>query len=113
MLRPCVVAGPRATALADTMPWRRAADRLPAVVRTALGRVPGIRMVVPDPGGRLQLVHHDDVAAAIAAATLGRGRPGAYNLAADGTVGFAAKRDLGRLPRHTGEQTLTAMAGAR
>ncbi|MGH3365229.1 MAG: hypothetical protein ACRDOW_10905, partial [Nocardioidaceae bacterium] len=35
-----------------------------------------------------QLVHHDDVASAIAAATVGRGEPGAYNLAADGTVTF-------------------------
>lgn len=88
VLRPCIVAGPQATALADAMPWRQVADKLPTVVRTALARVPGLRMVVPDPGGDLQLVHHDDVAAAIAAAALGRGEPGAYNLAADGTVTF-------------------------
>ncbi len=88
VLRPCIVAGPQATALADAMPWRRVADRLPAVVRTALARVPGMRMVVPDPGSPLQLVHHDDVAAAIAAAAVGRGEPGAYNLAGDDTVTF-------------------------
>ena len=58
------------------------------MVRTALARVPGLRMVVPDPGSELQLVHHDDVATAITAAALGRGEPGAYNLAADGTVTF-------------------------
>jgi hypothetical protein len=32
----------------------------------------------------MQLVHHDDVAAAMAAG--GAGEPGAYNLAADGEV---------------------------
>ncbi len=88
VLRPCIVAGPQATALADTMPWRQVAEKLPAVVRTALARVPGLRMVVPDPGSPLQLVHHDDVATAIAATTVGRGEPGAYNLAGDGTVTF-------------------------
>jgi nucleoside-diphosphate-sugar epimerase len=88
VLRPCIVAGPRATALADAMPWRQVAERFPAVVRTALARVPGLRTVVPDPGSELQLVHHDDVATAIAAAALGRGEPGAYNLAAEGTVTF-------------------------
>jgi nucleoside-diphosphate-sugar epimerase len=88
VLRPCIVAGPQATALADSMPWRQLAERLPSVVRTALAKVPGIRMVVPDPGSPLQLVHHDDVASAIAAAAAGRGEPGAYNLAGDGTVTF-------------------------
>jgi UDP-glucose 4-epimerase len=88
VLRPCIVAGPQATGLADSMPWRRLAEKLPGVVRTTLGRMPAIRMVVPDPGSPLQLVHHDDVATAIAAATLGRGEPGAYNLAGDGTVTF-------------------------
>lgn len=88
ILRPCVVAGPQATALADSMPWRQIAEKLPSVVRTALAKVPGLRMVVPDPGSPLQLVHQDDVAAAIAAAAIGRGEPGAYNLAGDGTVTF-------------------------
>jgi UDP-glucose 4-epimerase len=88
VLRPCIVAGPQATGLADSMPWRRLAEKLPGVVRTTLDRVPAIRMVVPDPGSALQLVHHDDVATAIAAATLGRGESGAYNLAGDGTVTF-------------------------
>jgi UDP-glucose 4-epimerase len=88
VLRPCVVAGPRATGLADSMPWRKVADKLPGVVRSTLSKGPGMRMVVPDPGNSLQLVHHDDVAAAIAAATMGRGEPGAYNIAGDGTVTF-------------------------
>lgn len=88
VLRPCIVAGPRATALTDSMPWRQIAERIPGVVRTAMAKAPGMRMVVPDPGSPLQLVHHDDVASAIAAAAVGRGEPGAYNLAGDGTVTF-------------------------
>lgn len=86
VLRPCIVAGPRATALADSMPWRQLGDLLPDPVRGALSAVPGLRPVIPDPGTPLQLVHHDDVAAAIAASATGAGRPGAYNLAADGTI---------------------------
>jgi UDP-glucose 4-epimerase len=88
VLRPCIVAGPQATALADAMPWRQVAARLPAPARRALAKVPGLRMVVPDPGSPLQLVYQDDMASAIAAATLGRGEPGAYNIAAEGTVTF-------------------------
>ena len=33
-----------------------------------------------------QLVHHDDVATALVAATLGQGPPGIYNLAGEGTI---------------------------
>lgn len=33
VLRPCIVAGPKATALADSMPWRQLRDRLPAMLR--------------------------------------------------------------------------------
>ena len=86
VLRPCVVAGPGATALADAMPWARAGARLPHVVRRGLAAVPAVRLVLPDPGVELQLVHHDDVASAIAAAATGRGTPGAYNIAGDGQV---------------------------
>jgi nucleoside-diphosphate-sugar epimerase len=35
------------------------------------------------------LVHHDDVATAMAAAVEGRGEPGAYNLAGSGEIGIA------------------------
>jgi nucleoside-diphosphate-sugar epimerase len=44
---------------------------------------------MPDPGIPLQLVHHDDVATAIALAATGAGEPGAYNLAGDGEVSFS------------------------
>jgi UDP-glucose 4-epimerase len=89
VLRPCIVAGPKATMLADSMPWRRVADRLPAVLRGAAGFMQGVLPLMPDPGVLLQLVHHDDVAAAIALAATTAASPGAYNLAADGEVSLA------------------------
>jgi UDP-glucose 4-epimerase len=42
--------------------------------------------VLPDPGVPFQLVHHDDVATAMRAAVLGRGKPGVYNLAGSGEL---------------------------
>jgi nucleoside-diphosphate-sugar epimerase len=89
VLRPCIVAGERATALADSMPWRQLGEALPGSVRKAIAAVPGLRPVVPDPGLPIQLVHHDDVASAIAAATTGDAPTGAYNLAADGRITFS------------------------
>lgn len=83
ILRPCIVAGPKAPALADAMPW----TRLPGPVRDATRAIPLLRIPFPDPGTPLQLVHHDDVAAAIAvAATTTSAPPGAYNIAGDGVV---------------------------
>lgn len=78
VLRPCIVAGPKAPALADALPWSHGPGPLRTAVRTV--------MVVPDPGVPLQLVHHDDVAAAIALAVTTSAPPGAYNIAADGVV---------------------------
>jgi UDP-glucose 4-epimerase len=89
VLRPCIVAGPKATMLADSMPWRQVADRLPAVLRGAAGFMQGVLPLMPDPGVQLQLVHHDDVATAIALAATTAAPPGAYNLAADGEVSLA------------------------
>ena len=89
VLRPCIVAGPKATALGDSMPWRRVADVLPAALRGAVEKVQGLLPLMPDPGMPLQLVHHDDVASAIALAATGAGEPGAYNLAADGEISLA------------------------
>jgi UDP-glucose 4-epimerase len=82
ILRPCIVAGPQARALADAMPW----NRLPAPLRMVTKAVPVLRPVVPDPGFPLQLVHHDDVAEAIALAATVPAPPGAYNIAGDGLV---------------------------
>ena len=86
VLRPCIVAGPKATALHDAMPWNQITEQLPATVRRMVAAVPGLKPVMPDPGNMLQLVHHDDVASAIALAAVGAGEPGAYNLAGDGEV---------------------------
>ena len=82
VLRPCIVAGPHASALADAMPW----NRLPAPLRAVSKALPLWKPVVPDPGFPLQLVHHDDVAAAIALAATAPAPPGAYNIAGDGLV---------------------------
>lgn len=89
VLRPCIVAGPRATALADSMPWRQLNERLPNVLRGTAGVIEGMLPLMPDPGVAVQLVHHDDVATAIALAATGTGEPGAYNLAADGEVSLS------------------------
>jgi UDP-glucose 4-epimerase len=96
VFRPCVVAGADAPEvirqLVDTI---RLGGRLDPVARL-LGRLPGVRPVLPDPGIEFQLVHHDDVADAIAAATTGRGRPAAYNLAGPGELTAAdLARELG------------------
>ena len=86
VFRPCVVAGPEAPALLDLLPYLRLEHRLPAVALRALGVVPGLKPVLPDHGVPFQLVHHDDVAAALVAGVLGRGRPAVYNLAGAGEV---------------------------
>lgn len=89
VFRPCVVAGPRATMLiAKTVEGARLGDPLPAA-RRALGRLPLLKPVLPDPGVPIQLVHHDDVARALAAAIAGKGEPGAYNLAGEGEISVA------------------------
>jgi UDP-glucose 4-epimerase len=86
VFRPCVVAGPQAPALIDQMPYLRLQERVPDPVLRGLAKVPGAKPVLPDHGVPFQLVHHDDVADALIAAVLGRGHPGIYNLAGDGTV---------------------------
>ena len=92
VFRPCIVAGPDALALLENIPYVKLSDRMPAAVLRVLEHVPALRPVIPDPGVSFQLVHHDDVAAALRAAVLGRGEPGVYNLAADDplTVGDLA-----------------------
>jgi UDP-glucose 4-epimerase len=86
VFRPCIVAGPDAPLLVNQIPYVRWADRMPGAVRSLFDVVPLLRPVLPDPGVPFQLVHHDDVATALRAGVLGRGRPGAYNLAGDGEI---------------------------
>jgi UDP-glucose 4-epimerase len=109
ILRPCVVAGPSAPALADAMPW----NQLPSPVRAVSKALPVLKPVVPDPGYPLQLVHHDDVAAAIALATSAPAPPGAYNIAGDGliTVSDVAKA-LGGRPVRVPAAAATAASAA-
>jgi UDP-glucose 4-epimerase len=93
VFRPCIVAGPDALALVQSIPYLQLSDRLPSAVLRALELMPALKPVIPDSGIPFQLVHHDDVATALRAAVLGRGEPGIYNLAADGTLTMA---DLAR-----------------
>ncbi len=109
VLRPCIVAGPNAPALADAMPW----NQLPGPVRAIVNAVPVVKPVIPDPGVPLQLVHHDDVATAIALAATTPAPPGAYNIAGDGvvTVSDVAKA-LGGRPVRVPAVTASAASAA-
>jgi nucleoside-diphosphate-sugar epimerase len=86
VFRPCIVAGPEATLLLDLIPLLAMGQRIPGPLRWALGKVPELRPVLPDPGVPFQLVHHDDVATALCAAVVGHGEPGVYNLAGPGEL---------------------------
>lgn len=93
VFRPCIVAGPRATMLIEqTVEAVRVGDPVPAL-RKGIGKLPLVKPILPDPGMPIQLVHHDDVARAMAAAIAGDGPPGAYNLAGEGEVRV---RDIAR-----------------
>jgi UDP-glucose 4-epimerase len=89
VFRPCIVAGPDAPMLLESIPYRRWGEKLPDSVRQALDAFPGVKPVLPDPGVSFQLVHHDDVAAALVAAVVGAGEPGVYNLAGAGELTVA------------------------
>jgi UDP-glucose 4-epimerase len=86
VFRPCIVAGPEAPLLINSIPYVQLSERLPGAVRALFDQVPILKPVLPDPGVPFQLVHHDDVALALRAAVLGRGAPGVYNLAGAGEV---------------------------
>ena len=86
VFRPCIVAGPTALTMLEKIPYIKLGDKLPDSVQRVVQSLPMLRPVVPDPGVSFQLVHEDDVADALVLATLGRGDPGIYNLAADGEI---------------------------
>jgi nucleoside-diphosphate-sugar epimerase len=86
VLRPCIVAGPKAPALREKMPWQAATRMLPAALQPVAAGIAGALPLLPDPGVPVQLVHHDDVADAVALCVTGSGEPGAYNIAGDGEV---------------------------
>jgi UDP-glucose 4-epimerase len=95
-LRPCIVAGPNAPMLADAMPW----SQLPSPIRRLMRSLPLPQPLSTDPGTPLQLVHHDDVANAVAlAATTTSAPAGAYNIAGDGVLSMSDLADaLGARP---------------
>jgi nucleoside-diphosphate-sugar epimerase len=86
VFRPCIVAGPKAQTMIEEIPYVRMSQAMPEPVRRLLGVMPVLRPVIPDPGIPLQLVHEDDVAQAFVAGVHGRGDPGPYNLAGNGTI---------------------------
>jgi UDP-glucose 4-epimerase len=105
VLRPCIVAGPKAPALADAMPF----NRLPGPVRRITQVLPLLKPLFPDPGTPLQLVHHDDVGAAIALAATSSAPPGAYNIAADGVISISEVAEaLGARPVRVPSVAVTA-----
>jgi UDP-glucose 4-epimerase len=108
VLRPCIVAGPKALALAEAMPW----TQLPGPVKRAAQALPLLKPPFPDPGTPLQLVHHDDVAAAIALAATTSAPPGAYNIAADGVLSMSdVGRALGARPVRIPRVAVSAASG--
>jgi UDP-glucose 4-epimerase len=93
VFRPCIVAGADALTLVESIPYVQLSEKMPAAALRALEFMPALKPVIPDPGVPFQLVHHDDVATALRAAVLGRGEPGVYNLAGDGTLTLADLAD--------------------
>ena len=85
-LRPCIVAGPNAQTVLDEIPYVRLGEKMPPPVVSLLRGLPALKPVIPDPGTRFQLVHEDDVASAFVAGVRGKGGPGPYNLAGEGTI---------------------------
>jgi UDP-glucose 4-epimerase len=105
VLRPCIVAGPKAPALADAMPF----NQLPGPVKRITHALPLLRPPFPDPGTPLQLVHHDDVGSAIAVAATTSAPPGAYNIAADGVISMSEVAEaLGARPVRVPKVAATA-----
>ena len=88
VFRPCIVAGEDALMMIEVvLQQMQLGGRLPQIT-SFLNSVPFLKPVLPDPGTPFQLVHHDDVAQALTAAITGRGEPGIYNLAGEGTISF-------------------------
>jgi nucleoside-diphosphate-sugar epimerase len=86
VFRPCIVAGPLAQTLLEELPYFRLGEALPDRVAALVSSMPILKPVLPDPGTPFQLVHEDDVASAFVAGVHGRGAPGPYNLAGNGTL---------------------------
>jgi nucleoside-diphosphate-sugar epimerase len=89
VFRPCIVAGPKAQTMLEEIPYVRMSQAMPDPVRRLLSGMPVLKPVIPDPGMPFQLVHEDDVAQAFVAGVQGKGDPGPYNLAGNGTISMS------------------------
>ena len=98
LLRPSIVAGPHAVGAKDLLPGPLAPLGRLLARQGSRFRVPvPVPVLVPDLP--LQLVHEEDVGRALLLCVVAAGPPGAYNVAADGTITAAdLARELGLLP---------------
>ena len=95
LLRPPVVLGPHAVGGKDLLPGPLAP--LSRHLQGAFRRLP-VPVPVAVPALPLQLIHEDDVGAALLQCVVGAGPAGAYNIAADGVVtAVEVARELGFL----------------
>jgi nucleoside-diphosphate-sugar epimerase len=96
LLRPPIVVGPHAVGGKVALP--AAVEGLARAVVRGLSRLP-VRIPALVPDLPLQLVHEDDVGAALLACVVGNGPPGAYNIAGDGELStLDVARELGFAP---------------
>ena len=89
LLRPPIVLGPDAVGAKVQLPAML--GRLAGTVGKAVRRLPAVPASVPDLP--VQLIHQDDVAAALHLCAVGAGPAGAYNIAADDVLSLV---DVGR-----------------
>ena len=109
VFRPCIVAGRDALLLVtDVIRQFQLGGRDPVTKR-----LPLFKPVIPDNGVPFQLVHHDDVADALALAIAGSGEPGVYNLASADEITMAdVARELGWIRLPIPDATVALAAGA-
>ena len=113
VFRPCVVAGADAPTLVTMLTTGNRLTAAMAPLRKGLERLPLVRPVIPDTGIPFQLVHTDDVAAAIGAAVAGAGPPGIYNLAAPDEITTSdLARELGWATVPVPKAAISAVAAA-
>jgi nucleoside-diphosphate-sugar epimerase len=113
VLRPSVVAGADAPTLIAMITTGNRLTAALAPLRRGLEKLPLVRPVIPDTGVPFQLVHTDDVAAAVAAAVAGEGSPGIYNLAAPDEITTAdLARELGWATVPVPKAAVSAVAAA-
>jgi UDP-glucose 4-epimerase len=84
VFRPPFVGGPNAHALLLILPPVQMAPKLPAV--RVVERLARLTHMLPEFGVPLQVVHVEDVAAALCTGVTGQGEPGVYNIAAPGEL---------------------------